>query len=231
MTFRRILLACIVALHPAPAAAQMIVHDPAAVGQLIAQAQTALSQLERLREQVSQAKQLYDSLNNISDVNSLASSLLSPELQTLLPELGDLEAAAQGDLAALGELAGRVRAIRDQTLIYSPARGGAPDLDASGERIARDLAVSETVEALAAARATGLQDLRQAVGSAPSPRAVLDLQARLTAELALIQNDQMRLQGLAMAQAAEARLEAQRQQEQARLRRDEAKAFFEGALP
>jgi type IV secretion system protein VirB5 len=209
----------------------MIVHDPAAVGQLIAQAQTALSQLERLREQVSQAKQLYASLNDISDVNSLAKGLLSPELQSLLPQLGDLEAAAHGDLAALGNLAARVQTLREQNRVDDAGADAHEELDASGERIARDLAVSETVEFLATTRAAGLEDLRQAVGSAGSPRAVLDLQARLTAELALIQNDQMRLQGLAMAQTAEARLEAQRQRERARLRHDEARAFFEGALP
>ena len=41
----------------------------------------------------------------------------------------------------------------------------------------------------------------------------MDLNARLAAEQALIQNEQVRLQGLALTQAAEARLEEQRARE------------------
>ena len=41
----------------------------------------------------------------------------------------------------------------------------------------------------------------------------MDLNARLTAEQALIQNEQVRLQGLALTQAAETRLEDQRARE------------------
>ena len=43
----------------------------------------------------------------------------------------------------------------------------------------------------------------------------MDLQARISAEQAFSLNDQMRLQGLAMAQDAEARLQAQRERERA----------------
>lgn len=43
----------------------------------------------------------------------------------------------------------------------------------------------------------------------------MDLQARIAAEQAMSLNDQMRLQGLAMAQDAEARLQQQRDRERA----------------
>jgi len=44
---------------------------------------------------------------------------------------------------------------------------------------------------------------------------VLDLQARAQMEQAMIANDQMRIQGLAMTQAAQAQVQTQRNQEQA----------------
>jgi len=43
----------------------------------------------------------------------------------------------------------------------------------------------------------------------------MDLEARLAAEQALIQNEQVRLQGLALTRDAEARLEEQRARERA----------------
>jgi type IV secretion system protein VirB5 len=43
----------------------------------------------------------------------------------------------------------------------------------------------------------------------------MDLQARIEAEQAMIANDQMRLSGLAMTQAAQAQVQTQRDQERA----------------
>lgn len=205
------------ALAPVSAEAQMLVHDPAAVGQLISQAQTALSQLERLREQVGEAQKLYGSLNQASGVNSLAQTLLAPELRTFVPDIAKLEAAARGDLAALGALGERAKAIRDGARVYAPVAPTEADatLEQAGARAARDLALGEKVATSATARADGLEALRVALDAAPNARAVMDIEARLAAEQALIQNDQMRLQGVLMMQASEARLEAQREKEAA----------------
>ncbi len=201
----------------APARAQMIVHDPAAVTQLITQAQTAISQLQQLRDQVSEAQRLYASFNDLSDVNALARQLLAPELRAFLPEIEELEAAARGDLASLGALAGRAQAIRAAARVIA-ADATTPEsreLEASGDRAARDLALGESVAELASDRAQGLDELRAALDNAGSARAVMDIGARLSAEQALITNDQMRLQGVAMIQASEDRLDLQRRKEQA----------------
>ena len=100
-----------------------------------------------------------------------------------------------------------------------PSDGAGVDLDRAGDRVARDMAVSQQVEAIAAARLTGLQQLNAALDQAPNARAVMDLQTRLTAEQAMITNDQIRLQGLAMTQDAEARLATQREKERAKVAR------------
>ena len=54
----------------------------------------------------------------------------------------------------------------------------------------------------------------------------MDLQARATTEQAMIANDQMRLQGIAMAQAAEDRLQAQRERERMLAARDARMAGY-----
>ncbi len=200
----------------APAAhAQMAVYDATSYAKLIQQAQTALSQLHQAETQVQQGEQLLQSLNQGSNVGALAQSLEAPTLRQLLPGVPALMAAAQGDLAGLGAIGTQAAAIRNANRLYSPPAGDtlAGDLEAMGLRAARDLALGQAVATGGQQRLTGLQSLQQAIDGAPNARAVLDLQARAQTEQALIANDQMRLQGLAMTQAAEDRVQAQRDRE------------------
>ncbi|WP_312491689.1 type IV secretion system protein, partial [Brevundimonas sp.] len=95
---------------------------------------------------------------------------------------------------------------------------------------ARDLAGGEAVGGAADRRLQGLETLRSALDTAPNARAVLDLEARLAAEQALIQNEQVRLQGLALTQAAEARLEEQRARERAEAARTARMDVYERAF-
>ncbi|MEN5229723.1 type IV secretion system protein [Brevundimonas naejangsanensis] len=221
----------------APAAnAQWVVHDPAAFAQMVQDARNTLDQLRALQTQVEQGEALLDSLNSASGVNALASELGLPEVRSPLPDLDALRAAANGDLSALGDLADRAEAIRRGTRLHTPS--AAPDADVfylealerSGSRTARDLALGEAIGRSSDRRRDGLEALRSALDTAPNARAVLDLEARLAAEQALIQNEQVRLQGLALTQAAEARLEEQRAREQAEARRVARQQTYERAF-
>lgn len=226
------------ALTPAVVQAQHIVHDPTAYARLVEDARTALQQLRALQTQVEQGQALFDSLNSISDVNSLASALGLPEVRNPLPDLRALRAAADGDLTTLGDLADRADAIRRETRLFTPPSGDLPpaeayyrdSLERSGARTARDLAIGEAVSQASDQRLEGLEALRRALDAAPNARAVMDLDARLAAEHALIQNEQLRLQGLALTQAAEARLEEQRAREQAEAARSARQAVYERAF-
>lgn len=229
----------LLALAGAPAArAQQIVYDPRAFAQMIEDARTSLDQLSALQAEVEQGRRLFDSLNDLSDVNALARELGLPEVRSPLPDLGALRAAADGDLDALGDLADRAETIRNETRLYAPPEGEASGAEAfyrdalerAGARTARDLALGEAIGRSADRRRNGLETLRGALDSAPSARAVLDLEARLSAEQALIQNEQVRLQGLALTQAAEARLEEQRAREAAEARRAARQRVYERAF-
>ena len=227
----------LIALSNPPAAlAQHIVHDPRSLAQMVQEARTTLEQLRALQAQVAQGEALLDSLNSASDVNALARELGLPDIRTPLPPLDALEAAANGDLSALGELADRAEAIRRDTRIQTPHQ--AEDVNAfyrealerAGARTARDLALGEAISRSSDRRRDGLEALRTALDTAPNARAVLDLEARLAAEQALIQNEQVRLQGLAITQSAEARLEEQRAREQAEARRAARQQAYERAF-
>ncbi|WP_372784661.1 type IV secretion system protein [Phenylobacterium sp.] len=212
------LAACALALLVAgPATAQEIVHDPMNYASLIQQAQTGISQLQQLQQQVSQAQRLYDGFNSPSHVGALASLLDNPALRAALPDVAAFTAAAKGDFSSLQQIGQQALAIRQANRLYTPPTGDASgqDLEAAGDRAARDLALGQQTATAGAQRLAGLQTLTAAIDAAPDARAVMDLQARLTAEHAMIANDQMRLQGLAMAQAAEERLQSQRDRERA----------------
>lgn len=206
----------------APASAQMAVHDVASYGSLLRQATTALDQLKELQAQVAEAKRLYDGFNTASGAGALANLLKAPELRAFVPDIDTYVAAAKGDLSALGDIGRKATAIRDEARLYTAPADDAlgQELERQGDRAARDLALGRAAAGVGAQRLEGLNQLLAALDTAPNARAVMDLQARIAAEQALSVNDQMRLQGLAMAQDAEARLQAQRDRERVAAARD-----------
>jgi type IV secretion system protein VirB5 len=204
-------------LTAGPAGAQQIVHDPINYASLIQQAQTAITQLQQLKQQVTQAQQLYAGFNTGSNVGSLATLLNSPGVRGFVPDVGVFEAAAKGDFTGLHQLGQKAQSIRQANQLYTPPANDprGQDLEAAGDRAARDMALGLQTATTGAQRLAGLQTLNAAIDGAGDVRAVIDLQARIAAEHAMIANDQMRLQGLAMAQAAEDRLQVQRDRERA----------------
>ena len=219
-------------LTASAAHAQMAVYDGASYAKLIQQAQTALSQLHQAETQVQQGEQLLQSLNQASNVGSIAQSLEAPALRQLLPGVPALMAAAQGDITGLGAIGTQAAAIRNANRLYTPPTGDplAADLEAAGMRAARDMALGQAVATGGQQRLAGLQTLQQSIDTAPNARAVLDLQARALTEQAMTANDQMRLQGLAMTQAADDRLQTQRDRERAAAARDARIALFQQAF-
>ena len=204
-----------VTLGGSSAHAQLAVYDATSYAKLIQQATTAVNQLNELKTQVSQGQQLLSSLNDASGVSKIASALGVPSLRSFLPVTSAFSAAAKGDFSALGAIGAKADAIRSANRLWTAPADDAlgADIEAAGQRAARDLALGQSVTDAGAQRLEGLKDLQAAIDNAPNARAVMDLQARAATEQAMIANDQMRLQGIAMAQAAEDRLQAQRERE------------------
>jgi len=233
MTRRFLPLALVLTLStPLPVSAQMIVHDPTSYASLIREAQTALDQLGELRAQVGEVKRLYDGFNTASGAGRLAAALGAPQLRAFVPDIDKYVAAAKGDLAALGALGRKAGGIREAQRLFTAKADDllGQELERAGDRAARDLALGQEAAGIGAGRLDGLRELASALDTAPNARAVMDLQTRLAAEQAMIANDQMRLQGLAMAQDAEARLQMQRDRERATAARDARMAAYRRAF-
>lgn len=227
-----------------PAAAQLqIVHDPTSLAKSLAEYKNQLTELrnqvENGRQMISQGERLFDSFNEISNIADLGRTLDKPTLRQFMPEdTRALGRAMEGDWGALGQLGERASAIREDTRAWTPDGGDMTEadrlyregLDRRGNMAARDIAVGEHIDQTATDRLEGIAELRRALDTADSARAVMDIQARLAAENAMIANDNMRLQGMAMRAQAERELEAQRYEEEQQQRRTDRRRAYEAII-
>ena len=205
--------------------AQMAVFDSANYAKLLLQTQTALNQLQQLEKQVAQGEslvsqggQLLTSLNQISNVNGLATVLEQPAVRGFLPDANTYVSASSsgGSLTTLGVIGQAAQVIRTANQLYTAPNSGAfASLNVSGNQAALNLATGQAVVQAGATRLTGLQQLQTAIDTAPNARAVAEIEARLVAEQAMIANDQMRIQGLAMTQGAQTQVLNQQNAEKA----------------
>lgn len=216
--------AALAALAASPAAAQGIpVYDASGFAQAIATVKNTLSMIEQGKQQISEAQALFGSLNKLTDVNGIATSLTQDAVRRWLPpEVRDIAVLMNQGPDGLGAIGERATAIRDVGRISLPvlASSAAPAawdargrLDTIGDEAARDAALAETAYNVTRQRTDGLEDLRGALDGATDAKEVLDIQARIGVENAHIQNDAMQLQALAMRQAAGERLRAQQESE------------------
>lgn len=207
-----------------PAFAQGIpVYDSSTFLQTLSTVKNTLSMIEQGKEQIAQATDMFDSINKLTNVNQIASSLNTDAVRHLLPsEARDIQRLMSSDMTGLGSLGSSATRIRSANRVALPdlrvdatefERTGRDAISKNGDIAARDAAVAEAAYGVTAQRTAGLEELRSSLDSASDAKDVMDIQARIGVENAHIQNDAVQLQALQMRQAAEARLRAQRESE------------------
>jgi type IV secretion system protein VirB5 len=201
----------------APSAqAQMAVIDVASVSRLIQQAQTLTQQLEAARRQIEQVQALYQSTTG----NRGMQQLLSGATRNYLPtNWAQLTAAAQGG-GAFGALAADVNAalvanavLSAQQLAALPANEQS-QIAAARNSVALQQALTQQALTNSSSRFASMQQLISAIGSTNDPKGILELQARISAEQGMLQNEQTKLQVLYQAAQAQAAVAAERAREQ-----------------
>lgn len=213
----------------APAA--MVVHDPTNYVKLVEQAQTALQQLQNLRDQVEQTRRLVQTLDESGDLDGLLEALSHTTAGQKLPDAAALGQLLDGGSAS-GGLASRARDIRQaRRVIPEDHRNDHwTALEAAGRRAARDLALAEAASRAAGEHAATLRQMTEGVAQAQTARDVLDLQAYAASAQVQATNDLLHLQALSMAQAAEADLARQTEIETAALARAERMALYRASF-
>jgi type IV secretion system protein VirB5 len=201
------------------------VFDAGAIAKHVEQIGKLTEQIKTMEAQLTQAKQLYESFNKLTDVNDVASLLSSDEFRKHLPkEFGEIEKLVTG---GGGSLAGAVDRYLDQNRTYSGGDANSfyrTELDRIARQTGAKHSIGQSVYDTAAKRIDGLEELRQKITGSKDAKDVLDLSARIQAEQALLQNEVLRMQGLAMVQQARGEMDGQRAEERRRQLVDEMKA-------
>lgn len=217
---------------PLPAFAQgMPVHDSASLIQQINAVRQALQVVAQGKQQIAEAQKLYQDLNKLTDIPGLAQQLKSDSLRELDISGGSLEGFGKGNLDVVG--AGRAKAdavYRD--LLGQLGLAGSDQSRAAFDLNARNIGINaglaENMGTAVTSRAQGLDQLRSRLGSAVTAKEVADLTARLSLESAAMQNDQLRLQAIALQQEAQERQRAAEGQAALAQKLDAASRYYRG---
>ena len=230
MSVSRLLIAAVLAGLPAHGFAQqgVPVSDAGAIAKHVEQIGKLTEQIKTMQAQLTQAKQLYESFNQLTDVNDVASLLSSDEFRKHLPkEFGEIEKLVSG---GGGSLASVVDRYLDQNRAYQGGDANSfyrTELDRIARQTGAKHSIGQSVYDTASKRIDGLEELRRKITESKDAKAVLDLSARIQAEQALLQNEVLRMQGLAMVQQARGDMDGQRQKERERQLVDEMKAALQ----
>lgn len=193
----------------APAAAQGIaVHDNANLLQQINAVRQAVQIVAQGKAQIAEAQKLYQDLNKLTDIPRLAKQLQSDALRELDTSGPSLEGFGNGDLDVVG--AGRAKADAVYRGLLAQLGVGNTDrsraaYDLQARNIGIQAGLAENIGSAVTSRTQGLDQLRSRFATAGTAKEVADLNARLQLESAAMQNDQLRLQAIAMQQQAQER--------------------------
>ena len=217
---------------PSPVSAQ-IVFDPSVFArqfdqllEMKRQVDTLTSQLKVAQDQLAQAKSLYDSFNKLTNAGDIAALLNSSQFRKYLPaEFSEIEGLISG--TGSGSFASALDGYLSSNRLYTTNPGNsfyAAELDRMARSTGTASSIGQAVYDTASRRIDEIDKLRQQIGQARDVKDVLDLSTRVQVETAQLNNDLLRMQGLAMVQRARSDMDAQRSRERERQLVDEMKA-------
>jgi type IV secretion system protein VirB5 len=196
-------------LAGAPAAhAQWAVVDVGAIAQLVREVAVMESTLTTAQSELQQAEQTYRAMTGDRGM----ASLLSGTTRNYLPtSSSELEALLDEDATPYAAVAGAMQSeITRHAVLTAAQLGRLPEDSATQVQTARrSVALLQAIAADALSNASGrfadLQRLIEAISTASDQKASLDLEARISAEQAMLQNEQTKLQVIFEALRAETR--------------------------
>jgi type IV secretion system protein VirB5 len=231
-TMTKVLTTTLLFAAPLPAFAQgMPVHDSANLLQQINAVRQALQVVAQGKQQIAEAQKLYQDLNRLTDIPRLAAQLKSDALRELDTSQGSLRGFGSGNLDVVG--AGRAKAdavyrgLLDK-LGLSGSEQSRAGFDLNARNIGITAGLADDIGAAVTSRAQGLDQLRTRLTTAATAKEVGDLTARLQLESAAMQNDQLRLQAIALQQQAQERERAAAGQAALAQRLDAASRYYKG---
>lgn len=204
-----------------PAQAQFLVYDPAIFLQAIEQVTQLTQQLAVLRQQYQQLQKTYAAIAHspLADLNALGQQLNVNQFRNALPSQSNvLGAVMNGSGLGPGNLGSAAQGYLNENRIYAPTGQdfNAQEMQRNANSVAGAQAMASELYQSAANHVTALQGIERQLANAPDTKAVADIQARIAAEQAYIQAQQVQAQSLAMWQASQERNQQQRGDEERR---------------
>lgn len=197
------------------------VTDQAAIAKQIESIAQLKSQLDALNQQITQAQQLYGSLNKITNMADVASLLNDSSIRKALPQdFNAIESLFKG--SGSGVFGDSASKFLDGNSTYRTSANDfyAQELSRVQNKNAGQMSLGQQIYDAATKRIDGIDELRQQISSAADAKDIADLQARLQAETAFLQTDVLRMHGLQMVQQAQVQVDEQRKAEDWRQRMD-----------
>ncbi len=200
------------------ASAQYAVVDVGAIAQLVQQLQQMRQQLETARNQLTQARQTLDAMRGGRGMERLLQGTVRNYLP---PDWAELEAAVASASWQYQRLVAEFQALVDQNAVLRPedlallAPRDRLELERARRAAAIHQATARTALAQSSERFESLQQLIDAIPTATDQKAILDLQARISAEQGMLMNEQIKLSMLGQATEAERLARRQRLKEEA----------------
>jgi type IV secretion system protein VirB5 len=212
--FIQILTACLIAcVAGMPAAhAQWAVIDAPAIVQLIQEVQTTAQQLATAKQQLLQAQQALQTTTGDRGMELLLGGTVRNYLPADWTQLAGAVQGGSGFSALSADMQGvmAANAVLSAQRLATLSPGGQQLIQSERQWGAMRQALEHQALANASGRFAALQSLIAAISTAADQKAILDLQARINAELGMLQNEHTKVQILD--QAAQAQESSLRQQ-------------------
>lgn len=191
-------VAAIAALGTSPAIyAQWAVVDVGAIAQMIQQLATMEQQLQTLQGHFRQAQQEYQSITGSRGMQNLLTgtvrNYLPADWQALQASLTQASAAFPA-LSAAVQRAITTNAVLSNQQVALLSTAERKQLLGSRQSVAMLQATTQQALSTISNRFSAIQQLINAIGTARDQKAILDLQARISAEQGMLANDQSKLQ-------------------------------------
>jgi type IV secretion system protein VirB5 len=202
-----------------PARAQWAVIDAPAIVQLIQEVQTMQEELQTARDQLTQAKQTLQTMTGNRGMELLLGGTSRNYLPSSWSQLtGAMSGGGGGGYAGLStdvRTAIAANAVLTPQQLSMLSTSDRQLIVTSRQTSALQQGLAQEALANASGRFASIQSLVAAIGTAGDQKAILDLQARISAELGMLQNEQTKLQILHYATQAQDAVNRQQEREQA----------------
>lgn len=206
------------ALMSSAAFAQIPVTDGASIAQSIAQQVETIAkwkmQYDQMMSQIDQAKQQFESMNGSRGLGNIMND---PQYRDYLPAdwQGVYDSVRSG---GYNGLSGRGQSVYNANKIFDSCatikvQEQRTACEARAVKASQDKGFALDAYDAAKGRINQIDQLMGKINQTQDPKAIAELQGRIAAEQANIQNEQTKLQLYAMVAAAEEKVQAQRQRE------------------